>query len=233
MNDPRLLWWIDRSAGLVSMVLLTLVMVLGVLALGRPGASASRRALVQGLHRQLPLVAGVLLAVHVGTAVADSFVPLGPADVLVPFVAGYRPLWIGLGTLALDLLVVVVVTSLLRARLGHRGWRLVHWTAYALWPLAVVHALGSGSDMHAQTVHRLGFVCVAAVVGAAGWRLVSGGGTPAVRMAGLVVLLLVVALTTSWAARGPLAAGWSKKALSPADGAALTTSVRVERNTLN
>src|SRR5689334_6462484 len=110
MSDPRLLWWIDRSAGLVSLVLLTVVMLLGVLATGRSERLLAWRVLLQGLHRELPLVAGVLLAVHVGTAVADSFVPLSPRDVVLPFAAGYRPLWIGLGTLALDLLVVVVVT---------------------------------------------------------------------------------------------------------------------------
>ncbi|MGB8649318.1 MAG: hypothetical protein WCD35_01515 [Mycobacteriales bacterium] len=215
MNDPRLLWWIDRSSGLVSLVLLTIVMVLGVLSTGRPGEPTSWRAVVQGLHRQLPLVASVLLAVHIGTAVADSYVPLHLLDVVVPFAAGYRPVWIGLGTLALDLLVAVVVTSVLRTRLGHRGWRVVHWGAYALWPLAVVHALGSGSDMHAQTVHRLGLVCIALVVWAAGWRLISGSAPPVARMAGLVVLLLTTSVGASWAAHGPLAPGWSKKALPP------------------
>ena len=215
MNDPRLLWWIDRSAGLVSLVLLTIVMVLGVLAMGRTQRWLSARVVVQGLHRELPLVAGVLLVVHVVAAVIDSFVPLSPLDVVVPFVAGYRPVWIGLGTLALDLLVVLVVTSLLRTRLGHRTWRLVHWSAYALWPLAAVHALGSGSDMHAQTVHRLGLVCVAAVLVAVGWRLLAGGAPAVTRTAVLVVLVAALALGAVWATRGPLAPGWAKKAAVP------------------
>jgi sulfoxide reductase heme-binding subunit YedZ len=130
---------------------------------------------VQGLHRELPLVASVLLVVHIGTAVADSYVPLSPLDVVVPFVAGYRPVWIGLGTLAIDLLVVLVVTSLLRTRLGHRSWRAVHWIAYALWPIAVGHALGSGSDVHGQTVQRIGLACLLLVVGATGLRLLVPG----------------------------------------------------------
>jgi sulfoxide reductase heme-binding subunit YedZ len=205
-----MLWWIDRSSGLVSLVLLTLVMVLGVLATGRSGPGW--RVVVQGLHRELPLVAGVLLAVHVGTAVVDSYVPQSPLDVLVPFAAGYRPRWIGLGTLAIDLLVVLVVTSLLRTRLGHRSWRAVHWTSYALWPLAVVHALGSGSDMHGRTVQQIGLGCLVLVVCAAGWRLVAGRAPAVLRLVGLVVLLAVLAVGTSWAAHGPLAPGWAKKA---------------------
>lgn len=219
MTDARLLWWIDRSAGLVSLVLLTLVLVLGVFATGRAGLAW--RVVVQRLHRELPLVASVLLAVHIGTAVVDAFVPLSPLDVLVPFVAGFRPLWIGLGTLAVDVLVVLVVTSLLRTRLGHRSWRVVHWTAYALWPLAVVHALGSGSDMHGQTVHRVGLACIALVGGAAGWRLVAGSAPAVVRLAGLVVLLVALAVGAGWAAHGPLAPGWAKKAMAPAPVTAL------------
>jgi len=214
MTDRRMLWWIDRAAGLTSLVLLTVVMVLGVLAIARPESTRPWRAVVQGLHRELPLVAGALLTVHIFTAVIDSFVPLGPLDVVVPFIAGYRPLWIGLGTVAIDLLVVIIVTSLLRTRLGQGAWRIVHWSAYALWPLAVIHALGSGSDMHAATVHRLGLLMVASVVFAAGWRLISGGAPTPARMVGLVAMLLLIAYGARWASHGPLAPGWSKKALA-------------------
>jgi len=153
----------------------------------------------------------VLLAVHVGTAVVDSFVPLSPLDVVVPFAAGYRPLWIGLGTLALDLLVVVVLTSLLRTRLGHRSWRVVHWSAYALWPLAVVHALGSGSDMHARTVHELGAACVAVVLLSVLWRLLTSNGPAVVRVVAVAAVVLVSVAVAQWAAHGPLAPGWAKK----------------------
>lgn len=213
MTDPRMLWWIDRSAGLVSLVLLTLVMLLGVVATGRPGVAITPRAHVQALHRQLSLVATVLLGVHIVTAVVDSFVPLRVLDAVVPFRAGYRPVWIGLGAVAFDVMVALLVTSLLRKRIRLGMWRAVHLAAYALWPLAVVHALGSGSDMHAQPVHLVGLVCVAVVLSAAGWRLVSGGGPSWARMAGLVALLVLTAAVSGWASSGPLATGWSKKAL--------------------
>jgi predicted ferric reductase len=171
MTDPRMLWWIDRSAGLVSLVLLTAVMVLGLLSTGRPGAVLAWRATVQGLHRELPLVASVLLSVHIGTAVMDSFVPLTPLDVVVPFRAGYRPLWLGLGTLSIDILVTIIVTSLLRARMGQTSWRWVHRLAYALWPLAMLHALGSGSDAKTDVVQLIGVGCIGLVMLAAGWRV--------------------------------------------------------------
>jgi len=163
VTDPRLLWWVDRSAGLVSFVMLTVVLAVGVLSVGRPPRLSAWRAGAQAVHRELPLVAALLLAVHIGTAVADSFVPLRLRDVLVPFGAAWRPLWVGFGALAVDLLVVVVVTSLLRNRLGTRAWRLVHLSAYLLWPLAAAHALGAGTDANGSTVRWVGLGCVAAV----------------------------------------------------------------------
>ncbi len=171
MNDPRLLWWVDRSAGLMSLLLLTVVVALGALATGRPGAVLGWRTAVQSLHRQLPITACALLTVHIGTAVADSFVPLGLLDVVLPFHAAWRPVWVGFGALTVDLLLVVLVTSLLRARLGARAWRWLHRLAYLLWPFAVVHALGSGTDVHGQLVQLFGLGCVALVALAGGWRV--------------------------------------------------------------
>lgn len=170
MTDPRLLWWIDRSAGLMSLLLLTLAMLLGVASMGRPGSALRTRLHAQAMHRQLALLASFLLVVHVGTAIADSFVPLTLGDVLVPFRAKYRPLWIGLGTAAVDVLLAVVVTSALRTRLPERAWRRVHLLAYLLWPLSIVHALGSGSDLHTRVVPAVGAACLMAVAWAAGWR---------------------------------------------------------------
>jgi sulfoxide reductase heme-binding subunit YedZ len=92
-------------------------------------------------------------------------------DVVVPFVGAYRPLWLGLGTLALDLLAAVVVTSLLRARIGRRAWRAVHWAAYAMWPVALLHALGTGTDASTSWLRGIAVACVLAVAAAVAWRL--------------------------------------------------------------
>ncbi len=213
MTDPRLLWWIDRSAGLVSMVLLTLVMVLGVASMGRPGAAVRTRTHTQAMHRQLALLATLLLGVHIGTAVADSFVPLTVLDVVLPFRAAYRPVWIGLGTLAIDVVLAVMVTSLLKARLPETAWRRVHLMAYLLWPLAMVHALGSGSDLHTHIVPAVGAACLSAVAVGIGWRVVSGKTTAWLRMGALLVTVGTTVAVVTWAFGGPLAAGWAERAL--------------------
>lgn len=171
MSDPRLLWWVDRSAGLVSLALLTVVLALGILSVGRPPRLPVWRAVVQAVHRELPLVAVLLLAVHIGTAVADPHVGLRLRDAFVPFGAAWQPFWVGLGALAVDLIVVLVVTSLVRTRLDPRAWHALHVLAYAIWPLAVGHALAIGTDAEALTLRWVGAGCVAVVLLALGRRV--------------------------------------------------------------
>ncbi|MFJ6083116.1 FAD:protein FMN transferase [Streptomyces sp. NPDC092369] len=125
-----------------------------------------------GLHSGgLSLSAMAFLTLHIAFAVIDSYVDITVVDVVVPFASNYQPLWLGLGTVALDLMLAVVVTSLLRARMGHRAWRAVHWLAYASWPVALVHGIGIGTDTGADWMTWLTVSCVAAVVAAVGIRL--------------------------------------------------------------
>lgn len=142
----KAVWYLSRGTGMTSLVLLTVVVVLGILTRsGRPVAGLPR-FVTSGLHRNASLLAVSLLAVHVLTAVLDPFAMTGIIGLVLPFTGGYRPLFVGLGTLAFDLVVALVVTSLLRLRLPERTWRGVHWLAYASWPLALAHGWGSGTD---------------------------------------------------------------------------------------
>ncbi|MCW2621801.1 MAG: putative integral rane protein [Frankiales bacterium] len=169
------LWYLNRATGIVTMVLLSLVVALGVLTRRSVPLPGLPRFVTAGLHRNAALIAVGLLAVHIGTAVADPYALLRLVDVVVPFGGGYRPFWVGLGTLTLDLLAVLVVTSLVRHRLSDRTWRAVHLSAYAFWPLALAHGLGSGTDAGRTWSLATTAVCVLAVVGAAVWRLTSPG----------------------------------------------------------
>lgn len=150
MSGP-LLWWVDRAAGLVLLALLTGALVTGLRSsTARPAARVPRFATL-ALHRNLALLAVSMLAVHVGAAVADSFVDLAWWQVVVPAGSGYRPLWVGLGTVAVDLLLAVVVTSVLRHRVGLHGWRAIHLLVWPAWLLGVGHALALGTDLRDQT----------------------------------------------------------------------------------
>jgi NADH:ubiquinone oxidoreductase subunit F (NADH-binding)/DMSO/TMAO reductase YedYZ heme-binding membrane subunit len=152
-------------------VLLTAVVVLGVLVHGHRRLPGLTRHAGLSWHRCLALLALLVLAAHVAAAVLAPYGGIGLPAVVVPFVSGREPLWIGLGAVALDLLAALVVTSLLRARLGWRWWRAVHWLAYACWPAAMAHSLGIGPGMRNGRLLDLSVACIAAVVLAGAWRL--------------------------------------------------------------
>ena len=159
----QVLWFATRGAGTVSLLMLTGVVALGVLSVYRWQASSWPRFLTAGLHRNLSLLALVFLSIHIVTAIVDPFTALGLAAAVIPFASSYRPLWVGLGVIAVDLLVALIVTSLVRGRLGQRAWRAVHWLAYACWPLALAHGIGSGSDASAPWMLGLDALCVGTV----------------------------------------------------------------------
>lgn len=170
--DTQLLWFASRATGAVALVLFTAVMVLGILTAGRAEFTALPRAGLLRLHRSLTLVSVIFLAVHVVTAIVDGYVDLNYWDVVLPFGAGYSPFWIGLASIAVDLLIAVVVTSLLRRRLPLRVWRGVHLTSYAMWPLALLHGWGTaGGDGRQFWLVLVDIVCVTAVLVALGYRL--------------------------------------------------------------
>jgi sulfoxide reductase heme-binding subunit YedZ len=211
------LWYITRATGVVALVLLTAGMALGLLTAVRFEDRHWPRFITIGLHRNMSLLALAFTAAHVLTTILDNFVPIDLQDAFVPFISPYRPLWLGFGAIALDLLIALTVTSLLRARLGLRTWRLVHWTAYLCWPLAVLHGLGTGSDTRTRWVLVVTLLCVAAIAGLTGWRLANGWPAhPGVRVAGAIVLVAVLIGGGAWLVSGPLRPGWSLHAGLPA-----------------
>ena len=210
------LWYLTRATGAAALVLLTLSLVLGVVNVRRFTSRRFPRFVVDGWHRTTSMLVCALLAVHIGTSVLDGYAPIRVADVFIPFGGAYRPLWLGLGALAFDLLLALIITSLLRARLGVRAWRAVHWLAYACWPVAMVHGLGTGSDVRAGWLTWLSLGCAAAVVLAVLTRLADGGAAAPLRagaVAGMAVAAVGLAL---WLPSGPMAEGWAAKAGTPA-----------------
>jgi sulfoxide reductase heme-binding subunit YedZ len=141
------LWYVSRGSGLVLLVLFSTVIALGVATRIGSVPRTWHRFTIAELHRTLSLFAVALLVLHVVTAIADPYVSIGWWATVVPFVSHYRAVAIGLGTLAVDLAAAVMVTSLLRHRLGYRAWRAVHWLAYLAWPVAFVHSLRAGNDL--------------------------------------------------------------------------------------
>ena len=210
------LWYLTRATGAAALVLLTFSLVLGVGNVRRFASPRLPRFVIDGWHRTASLLVCVLLAVHIGTSVLDGYAPIRVADAFIPFAGAYRPLWLGLGALALDLLLALIVTSLLRSRLGVRAWRAVHWLAYACWPVALMHGLGTGSDVRAGWLTWVSLACVAAVVLALAVRLADHRTAAPVRAVVATGLVLAIAGLGLWLPSGPLATGWAAKAGTPA-----------------
>jgi DMSO/TMAO reductase YedYZ heme-binding membrane subunit len=171
ITSTTALWYASRATGVVSLALLSLVMIIGMLVNRQGRLPGLPRFAVLGLHRNLSLIAVAFVAIHVLTAVFDGYVSIGLVAIVVPFTSPYEPLWLGLGAVSLDLMAAVIVTSLVRSRLGRRTWRAVHWLAYASWPVAVVHSVYSSKDLQSGPLLVLALAAVAAVLGALAWRL--------------------------------------------------------------
>ena len=173
ITSSTALWYASRATGVVTLLLLTTVVLLGILVNRQGRLPGLPGFAVNGLHRNISLLAVVFLAIHVVTAIVDPYVTIGLAAAVLPFASAYKPFWLGLGAVALDLLVALVATSLIRNRLGLRAWRWLHWAAYVCWPVALAHGLGMGTDRNTMWVFALTIVCAAAVAGAATWRFVA------------------------------------------------------------
>ncbi|HEY6835059.1 MAG TPA: ferric reductase-like transmembrane domain-containing protein [Gaiellaceae bacterium] len=215
-TGPSAYWYLTRGTGVVALLLLTSGVVLGVLTSTRWASPRWPRFVVSGLHRNVTLLAVVFVVVHVVTTILDGYAPVRLWDAVIPFASRYRPVWVGFGALAFDLLLALIATSLLRARLGFRAWRIVHWFAYASWPVALVHALGTGSDARTGWFGLVALASVGLVALAVAVRLYEAPpGALGLRLAGGAAVLVVPLGIGIWASGGPLAAGWARKAGTP------------------
>ena len=207
------LWYATRATGIVALVLLTISMALGLLSSVRYQRPEWPRFVTLALHRNVALVALGFTAIHVLTTVLDSFVSIPLADAFIPFISSYRPIWVGFGAIALDLMIALIITSVLRARMTLRSWRFVHWGAYLCWPVAVLHGLGTGTDTPVRWVLLLTAGCVLAVAGLTLWRLALGWQSrPIAAAVGVAAVVLILLLGTAWLRIGPLAPGWPTRA---------------------
>ncbi|HZP73420.1 MAG TPA: ferric reductase-like transmembrane domain-containing protein [Gaiellaceae bacterium] len=209
------LWYITRGSGAVALVLLTVSVVLGILSALRVEGPRWPRFAIGSIHRNTTLLAIVFVALHVATTVADGYAPIGLTDAIIPFAAPYRPFWLGLGAVALDLLLALVVTSYLRHRIGARIWRGVHWLAYASWPVALLHSFGTGSDPKSTWLVALGVTCLVSVVVATLARVAVGGGIRNVRIGGAAAAVAAPILVVVWYLSGPAQTGWAARAGTP------------------
>src|SRR5664279_565266 len=213
---PSVYWYLTRSTGVVSLLLLTATVILGVVDVSRWSNPRWPRFVVDSLHRNVSMLVLVFLGLHIITAALDSFAPISLLDAVVPFIGSYRPFWLGLGAVAFDLIIAVTITSLLRQRLGYSTWRAVHWLSYASWPIALLHGLGTGSDTKGTWMLTLDLLCLVAIFFALGTRLSTIWPNYPERgrftLGSAAVFLVFLAF---WVPSGPLATDWAMRSGTP------------------
>lgn len=164
-------WYLMRGSGVVVLILFTLVVALGVATFKRLRLARMPRFVTLALHRNVALLAVAFLAVHIVTAMLDSYAHVGLTQLFLPTGASRYAVYLGLGALSFDLMLAVLVTSLLRHRLTQGVWKAVHWLAYLSWPLALVHGVGIGTDRSSEWLIDIAVGCIAVVGATIAWRL--------------------------------------------------------------
>lgn len=216
MTGPSPLWFLDRSSGEVTLLLLTAVVILGA---ARAAMPSSLPVLLEGMHVNLALLAVVFGGLHIVAAILDPFAHLGPVDAFVPFVSMYRGTWLGLGVISAYLYVAAIATSWPARRLPRSTWVWLHRTMYGAWALAVIHSLGTGSDARNELFLVLDVVAVAGtLVAFLGLRAALGWPSrPQLWTVLAIASVIIVVLMGVWGVNGPLKPGWARSSGTPAN----------------
>jgi sulfoxide reductase heme-binding subunit YedZ len=173
--DPQLFVWIvARATGIAAYIAICLSILSGIaLRTSVLDFLAKNRAL-RSLHDFMTWIWIPLGAAHVAALLLDRTAQIALVDLVVPFQVSYAPLAIGLGTVSLDLVVLITVTSWLRRRMGDRLWRWVHRSSYVAFVTLFLHALWSGTDFSAPLISSISWSAALGIGLLAASRIVFG-----------------------------------------------------------
>ena len=156
-------WYAARAAGITAYLLLSAVVLLGLTMAAKKTFARWPRFTVEDVHRFGGLLVGTFVAIHGVTVAIDAWLPFSVQSLVVPFISIYRPLWVGSGIAAAELLFALAVTNHYRRRLPYTFWRRAHYLNFAVWGAATVHGVGSGTDRSAPWALAMFATAVSAV----------------------------------------------------------------------
>lgn len=168
-TDPTF-WILARASGMTAYALLTSSVLAGLVLKAKPFGKKLRPATVTDVHRFLALLGLGMLVLHALTILADKTVKMPIVGLFVPGASPYRPLAVGLGVLAAELMVAVYASFSLRSKIGAKNWRRLHWATYGVFLMATIHGLTAGTDTSRPWAQALYLGSVGAVAGATAWR---------------------------------------------------------------
>jgi methionine sulfoxide reductase heme-binding subunit len=188
-------WYAARAGGVVAYILLTSVVVLGLTMAGKKKLRVWPRFAVEDVHRFGGLLVGTFVSIHVLAIAIDAFLPFSLQSIVVPFISAYRPLWVGLGIVAAELLLALAVANHYRNKVvSYKFWRRTHYLNFVVWTAATLHLLGSGTDRSTWWLLGITTLAVATVAGATALRITRFRPSYAPLAAGAVAGVVVLAL---------------------------------------
>jgi sulfoxide reductase heme-binding subunit YedZ len=193
-------WYAARAGGIAAYILLTLNVSIGLLMTGKKAMKHWPRFALEDVHRFTGILTGTFVVLHIVTIAIDAYLPFSLVSLAIPFVASYRPIWVGLGIVAAEMLLALAFTNHYRAtKLGYRTWRRWHYVNFAVWTAATFHSIGSGTDRSTTWLLTVDAVAVGAVCALTAWRVLrrSGAGAIAVRSVPVVAAIAGVAIVTA------------------------------------
>ncbi len=143
---PKLSWYIARSSGIVSWILLTASVIWGLILSARILNRSTAPGWLLDLHRFLGASSIVLTGIHLLALVGDNYLHIGWSETFVPMASTYRPGPVAWGVVAFYMLIAVELTSLVKSRIPRKLWKMTHYLSFPLFVATTVHGLLSGTD---------------------------------------------------------------------------------------
>ena len=153
VTADHLAWYTARAAGMTSWALLSLAVLVGLALSTRVAGVRPAPSWLLSLHRFCGGLSVVFVGVHLVALAADSYVPFGWKETLIPLTSHYRPSAVAAGIVAFYLMLAIEMTSLLMRKMPRRVWRLIHSGSFMLFVLATGHGLTAGTDGRTAPVH--------------------------------------------------------------------------------
>ena len=146
INSLQFWWYLTRAAGLMGYFLIWLSTAWGLVVSSKILDRIMDRGFTYDFHEYLSWLGLAFIGTHVIVLMADNYLPYTVWQVLIPFLSPYRPLWVGIGGVALCLSLLVTVTFYLKKRIGAELFRKIHYLSLVAYVGATLHGFYAGTD---------------------------------------------------------------------------------------
>ncbi|HEX9017608.1 MAG TPA: hypothetical protein VF806_00370 [Anaerolineaceae bacterium] len=145
-NSVQVMWYITRAAGLTSYLVLWLSVAWGLAVSSKILDNMLHRTFTYDFHQFISLLAIGFILIHMISLMFDHYLPYSAAQLLIPGLSTYRPIWVAVGIVAFYLTMLVTVTFYMRGKIGMKAFRSIHTLSLVAYLGSTIHGLLSGTD---------------------------------------------------------------------------------------